>query len=328
MMSRRQLLATGTMGAASALWPHHVFADAPVVKVASVKFGSLSWLLETIKLEKLDEKAGLAIQTVEVANNQAGPVALLAGEADIIVSDWTWALRQRASGLALKFAPFSAALGSLMVPKDSPAKSLTDLDGKKIGVAGTAIDKSWVLLRAYSRKTLGKDVMDFAQPVFGAAPLVTEELRAGRLDAVLNFWTYAARLSGAGYVQLLSMADVLKGLEITPPPPLVGYLWSEKTASEKGPLVKAFLTAAAQANTVLATSDEAWTRIRTLVKPDTDEEFAALKAYYRSGIPGPWQEAETKSAEKLMTLLTELGDTELIGNGTRFDPKLFTDATG
>ena len=30
-----------------------------------------------------------------------------------------------------------------------------------------------------------------------------------------------------------------------------------------------------------------------------------------------------KSADKIMGLLVEGGDSELVGNGTRFDPKLF-----
>lgn len=326
-LSRRDALAMTGAAVATAALPAFA-ADIMKVRIASLKFGSLSWLLDTIRQEGLDAKNGLQLQVLEVANNQAGPVALLAGEADIIVSDWTWALRQRSSGLPLRFSPFSNALGSLMVPPGSPVKTLADLEGKKIGVAGTAIDKSWVLLRAYSRKTLGKDVMEFARPVFGAPPLVTEELRAGRLDAVLNFWTYAAKLSGGGYVQLLTMADVLKALEIDPPPPLVGFLWSEETEAEKGAAIKAFLAAAAQGNAVLASSDEAWNRVRPLVKPESDAEFAAVKAYYRAGIPGVWGVAQTRSAEKLVSLLAGIGEAELLGDGTRFDAKLFPDAAG
>jgi NitT/TauT family transport system substrate-binding protein len=66
---------------------------------------------------------------------------------------------------------------------------LAELVGKKIGVAGTGIDKSWILLRAYSRKVIGKDIASVSDPVFGAAPLVTAEFKNDRLDAVLNFWT-------------------------------------------------------------------------------------------------------------------------------------------
>ena len=240
--TRRSVLAAGSAFVAATLLPRLAKASVPV-RLTSVKFGSVSWLIDTIRKEGIDKKHDLDLQVVEVSNNQAAPVALLSRAADVIVSDWTWALRQRAKGGDLKFAPYSSALGSLMVRKDSPIKSLADLEGKKIGVAGTGIDKSWILLRAYSRKTLGKDIAHIAEPVFGAAPLVTEEFRNGRLDAVLNFWTYAARLQAEGAHELLTMADVVKGLEVSPTPPLVGFIWSEKQVRDNGVPVDKLLAA-------------------------------------------------------------------------------------
>ena len=149
---RRVLLAGGAAALASFGLPMHRAAAAGELRVASLKFGSLSWLLETMRAEGLAEKAGVNVVVVEVATNQAGPVALLSGEADVIVSDWPWALRQRAMGEHVKFAPYSSALGAVMVAQNSPIKKLADLKGKKLGVAGGAIDKSWLLLRAYSQK--------------------------------------------------------------------------------------------------------------------------------------------------------------------------------
>jgi NitT/TauT family transport system substrate-binding protein len=276
-----------------------------------------------MRAEGIDRKHGLDLRIVDVANNPAAPVALLSGAADVIVSDWTWALRQRARGDDLKFAPYSAALGSVMVPKDSAIKSLKDLAGKKIGVAGTGIDKSWILLRAYSRKTVGKDIANFAEPVFGAAPLVTEEFKNGRLDAVLDFWTYAARLQAEGARELLTMADVIKGLGVAPTPSLVGFIWSEKNVREKSVPVEALLSAVVDTNAVLASSDAAWQRLRPLIKPASDAELVAIRNYYRSGITGPWSGADTAAAKKLTDLLIELGDTELVGDGTHFDQNLF-----
>lgn len=251
------------------------------------------------------------------------PIALLAGEVDVTVSDWTWALRQRAKGMDFKFASYSSALGSLIVPKDSTITSIAGLAGKKLGIAGSSTDKSWVLMRAYSRKLLGKDLGDICETIFGAAPLVTEEFKAGRLDACLDYWTYAARLEGSGARQILTMADVVKELGISPTPPLVGFIWSEKAAKDKAFPIAGFLAAAGEANAVLAASDAAWERLRPLVKPATDQEFASIKAAFRAGIAGSWNAAETASAEKLTNLLIELGDTELVGDGTRFDPNLF-----
>ena len=326
-ITRRHLLQTTAALTAAASFPGRARA-ANVVRLSSVKGGSVSWLIETIRAEKLDQKHGFELKVVEVATNSAAPVALLAGEADVIVSDWTWAMRQRSKGLDLKFSSYSSALGAVMVPKDSPVKSLADLVGKKIGVAGTGIDKSWILMRAYSNKVLGKDIAKNADVIFGAAPLITEEFKSGRLDACLNFWTYAARLAGSGSRQLLSMAEVITALDIAPAPPLVGYIWSEKAVAANGAPVDKLLAASNDANAVLAKSDEAWDRLKPLVKAATDEEMAAIKAYFRSGITGPWTPEATAAADKMTKLLIELGDTELVGDGTKFDPALFYTQAG
>jgi NitT/TauT family transport system substrate-binding protein len=324
MIDRRSLIAGAALALAHTALPRSAAsAGAAALRVASVKFGSLSWLLDTIKVEGLAVSAGLDIEIVDVASNQAGPVALLADEVDVIVSDWTWALRQRAQGEALKFAPYSSALGAVMVPKDSPLKSLADLAGKRLGVAGSPIDKSWLLLRGYSRKTIGKDLNDSATIVYGQAPLLNEEFRAGRLDAILNFWTYAARLAGDGYVELIRMSDILKAMEIEPVPALVGFIWKDSTEAKKGPFLEAFFKVVGEGNAILGKSDAAWERLRPLIRPGSDQELKSITSYYRSGIPPPWGAAETASAEKLMKLLIELGDQELVGHGTRFDAQLF-----
>jgi NitT/TauT family transport system substrate-binding protein len=325
MIDRRRVLVAGGAALASLGLgvPARAAVDLGTLRVASLKFGSLGWALETIRAEGLADKVGLKLVVEEVATNQAGPVALLSGDADVIVSDWPWALRQRGLGEHLKFAPYSSALGAVMVPNGSKIATLADLEGKKLGVAGGAIDKSWLLLRAYSRNNLGKDIGNIAEPVFGAAPLLTEELRSGRIDALLNFWTYAARLSGDGYRKLIGMDEVLKALGIDPVPSLVGFIWREATEEKKGPAIAAFLDAVAKANAILAQSDSAWERIRGLVKPQDDAEFAAIKTYYREGIPSPWTAADTASAQKLTQVLKDAGSGEFIGEGTHFDPKLF-----
>ena len=105
------------------------------------------------------EKLGLNVTIVEVATNQAGPVALLSGEADVIVSDWTVGDAPAGDGRAREVrAVLVGARRDHGGARISPIKSLADLKGKKLGVAGGAIDKSWLLLRAYSRKELGTDI--------------------------------------------------------------------------------------------------------------------------------------------------------------------------
>ncbi|CAN1724976.1 ABC transporter substrate-binding protein [Hyphomicrobium sp. 1Nfss2.1] len=323
MIDRRQLLLAGGSALAGLAAGAPTASAAGSLRIASLKFGTLSWLLETVRAEGLANKVGLQIIVVEVATNQAGPVALLSGNVEIIVSDWPWALRQRALGERVKFAPYSSALGAVMVAGDSPIKTIADLKDKKLGVAGGAIDKSWLLLRAYSKKELGIDIASFASPAFGSAPLLTAEAMSGRLDAVLNFWTYAARLHGEGFHSIVTMDEVLKSLGIAPVPSLVGFIWTEETEEKKAKEIAAFLSVVEDANAILAKSDAAWERLRDLVRPQSEPEFQQIKADYRAGIPQPWTGAETRSAEKLTQILVDIGGPNILGSGTQFDPKLF-----
>src|SRR5262245_62043043 len=225
LISRRSALREGAFALAGLALPTPGHVTPSSLRVSSLRFGSLSWLLDTIRDQGIDAKLAVKLDVVDAATSQAGPVALLAGDVDVILSDWMWALRQRSEGEDLLFAPYSSALGALMIPAGSPVRTLADLAGRRLGVAGGPIDKSWLLLRAYSRRTIGRDIADVARPVFAAAPLLTEEIRNGRIDAVLNFWTFAARLQGNGFVRLLDMAEVLKSLGIEPETKLVGFVF-------------------------------------------------------------------------------------------------------
>ena len=326
MIDRRKLLSgTVALAAASSLAPFTVraqAADGPL-KLGTVKFGSVNWLVETIKAEGIDKALGLDLEMIELSSNQAGPISLLSGGSDVVVSDWTWALRQRGLGEQLKFAPYSSTLGGVMVAGNSPVKSLTDLAGLRVGVAGSGIDKSWLLLQAYARKKLNFDLATKATIQFGAAPLLSEQIRDGKLDAVLNFWTQNVRLEALGFRQIIGMKDVMTALDISPIPAFVGFVWKEQTQATRLPQITALLKAADQANVILAKSDAAWDRIKPLIKAQNDAEAKALRAAYTSGIGSPWTSADMASAEKIMSLLIEAGDTEFVGAATKFDPKLF-----
>lgn len=329
-LSRRRLLAgaAGLAGLACLPSPGMAQEAAPGapswrLRVGTLKFGTLNWLLETIRAEGFDTREGLALESVDFAGGQATTVALQAGDIDLIVSDWLWALRRTQDGERMRFAPFSNALGALMVAADGPVKGLADLKGRKIGVAGGALDKSWLLLRAYYKAQAGTDLAEAAEPVFGAAPLVSEQLALGRVDAVLTFWPYAARLDARGFRRLLDVKEIVRGLGIDPTPPLVGFIWRNAVMTERGGAISAFLRAAASANRVLATDNGAWERLRPLMQAGDDAEFARLRDYYRAGIPGTFGEAGRASCAKLYDVLAQIGGPELVGPNPGFDRSLF-----
>ena len=150
--------------------------------------------MDVIEHHELDETFGIDIDELELASNQATLVALQAGRVDCVVADWLWVSRQRAAGADWTFFPFSTALGALVAARGAPIHRLADLRNRRLGVAGSPIDKSWIILQALAQEQ-HIDLAHDAQLSFGAPPLLNQELLAGRLDAVLTYWNFAAPLA-------------------------------------------------------------------------------------------------------------------------------------
>ena len=175
------------------------------------KTGTFAWELAVIRAHGLDKQADLAIEVTELASPEAGKIALRAGNADIMVSDWLWVSRERELGAKLVFYPYSSALGAVMVQASSPIKSLADLKGRKLAVAGGPIDKSWLLLQAAAKQD-GIDLKSEATVVYGAPPLLAAKTLDGEMDATLNYWNFCAALEAKGFRRLVGIEEILPRL--------------------------------------------------------------------------------------------------------------------
>jgi NitT/TauT family transport system substrate-binding protein len=295
----------------------------PVIRVGSLRYGTLSWELDVIAQHGLSGKHGIRIETLELAGGPAGQLALQAGRVDMILSDWLWVSRQRASGADLKFVPFSSAIGSLIVPKSSTVHNVPDLAGQRVGIAGSAIDKSWLVLQLYARSHFGFDIDRNVDKSFGAPPLLNEELEAGRLDAVLTYWPFAAKLEARGMQPVLTIGDALAGLGITRDLPLTGYVFFADWAAENRTALDGFLAASREAKTILDKSDAEWERIAPLTGARDAAELARLRDAYRQGIPRRWTAEETDAATRLYQLLAEIGGSALVGPSRELAPGTF-----
>ena len=171
---------------------------AETVRVAVQKTGTFAWELAVIRAHGLDKQANLSVQVVELASPEAGKIALRAGNADIIVSDWLWVSRERTLGAKLTFYPYSSALGAVMVPASSPIRTLADLKGRKLAVAGGPIDKNWLLLQAWLKQD-GIDLKSEATIAYGAPPLLTAKTLERRNGCALNYWNFCAVAGGKGF---------------------------------------------------------------------------------------------------------------------------------
>jgi NitT/TauT family transport system substrate-binding protein len=298
-------------------------AAAAIVKIGVLKFGTVNWELDVIRHNGLDRTEGLDLQVVELASTGAVTVALQAGEVDVIVTDWLWVTRQRAEGADFTFVPYSTSVGALMVPPDSPAASLADLAGRKLGIAGGPVDKSWLVMRAVGAQRHGIELDDAVEKVFAAPPLLNEEALSGRLDAVLNSWNFVAQLEAMGFKKLLGVEEATRELGIRTRVPLLGYVFDESWAEVHKDDVLALVRASRRAKDLLAESDAEWERLRPLMKAPDEATFAALRDGFRSGIPDRWGQSERADAARLFAIMAKLGGEALVGKSRELQPGTF-----
>ena len=303
-----------------------VFAAAPVaaccgaetIRVAVQKTGTFAWELAVIRAHELDKKANLSIQAIDLASPEAGKIALRGGSADIVLSDWLWVSRERALGTKLTFYPYSSALGAIMVPAASPIRTLADLKGRKLAVAGGPIDKNWLLLRA-ALKQDGIDLKSEATIVYGAPPLLAAKTLSGEMDATINYWNFCAALEAKGFRRVAGIEDLLPRLGAKGRIAMIGYVFDEAWGSANRDAVERFIATTRMAKEILSTSDAEWEKIAPLTGASDAATLRAYRDRYREGIPNRPIVDEEADARALYRVLAAIGGRELVGPAQELD---------
>jgi NitT/TauT family transport system substrate-binding protein len=314
----RILLATAVFAGASSVAP----SCADTIRVAVQKTGTFAWELAVIRAHGLDRQANLVIEVNELASPEAGRLALRGGSTDIIVSDWLWVSRQRGLGARLTFYPYSSALGAVMVPNSSSIRTLADLKGRTLAVAGGPLDKNWLLLRA-AMKQDGIDPKSEATIVYGAPPLLAAKMVSGEMDANINYWNFCAALEANGFRRLTGIEDILPKLGAKGRTAMIGYVFDEAWGNANRDAVTRFIATTRKAKEILATSDAEWERIAPLTGAADAATLRAYRDRYREGIPRRPISDEEADARVLYRVLAEIGGREIVGPARELDPGTF-----
>ncbi|BFM06134.1 ABC transporter substrate-binding protein [Halioxenophilus aromaticivorans] len=293
------------------------------IKVGVLQFGTVRWELDVIERHHIAAEHNVNIQVTPLASNQATLTALQSGAVDIIVADWIWAARQYDFGREFSFYPYSSSAASLMLAADSGIESFADLKGKKIGVAGGPVNKSWILYQAYARKHHQMNLQQDAVINFAAPPILNELVLKGELDAVINFWHFSARLEQRGLKQLVAMDQVLASLGITTPTPVLGWVFKTDWAEQHADVLNRFIAASYQARQRLLVNDQEWQQLTPLTSVNNAQLRDLLRDGYRAGIPRQWGPEQRSATQQLFNVLRNEAGADLAGQLTELPGTLF-----
>jgi NitT/TauT family transport system substrate-binding protein len=325
MLGMRHIATLRVTAFAAMLFAASSAVAADRIRIAAQKTGTLAWELEIIHAHGLDQQVDLSIETTELASTEAGKIALKGGSADLILSDWLWVTRERALGDDLVFYPYSSTLGAVMVPANSPIEEIADLRGKKLGIAGGPLDKSWLLLQALARRS-NIDLKTQTEIAYGAPPLLTQKALQGETDATLTFWNFCAELEAHGMRRAIPMEDVMKQLGAKGAVAMVGYVFDGGWAQRNHSLLDRFFAATSKARQILADSPAEWQRLAPRIGVDDTGALDIYRRRYVEGIPHRPRADEATDAQALYHILAEIGGVDLVGPARELNPGTFYSA--
>ncbi len=313
-------IAAGAFAASTvlALGASSAFAQGlPQVRIGLLSYGTVNWAADTIKNRAFDTRNGIELVVQGYGGNDATAIALQGGEVDAIITDAFWVSQQRAQGNNFTWVPYSNTVGGVIVRNDAGINTVEDLVGKNIGIAGGPVDKSWLLLQAWTLDQLGMNIRDAVGEVKFASPfLVNKMVTDGEVDAVMSFWNWNARLLNdpENYHQLIGTGEILGVLGVDGAVPLLGWAFSEEWAAANPAAIDGFLKAAKAATDLLATNDQAWTTLKDRMGVTEDPAlFETYKSQYRAGIVASFNDADKARARQAFGILSELGGEALMG---------------
>ncbi|GMA15714.1 ABC transporter substrate-binding protein [Deinococcus metallilatus] len=284
--------------------------------------GTLSWVTYAIGYFGIDRDLGLKVNAKTYASKDATRVALRSGDAQVVVDDFleVTLLRQKGFDVTAVY-PFSLLTGGVIVPAASDIRTVADLKGKTIG-ATSLTDKTLLILRAYARARAGFDPQTASQVASVSSPLMEQFMTRGEIQAGIPFWHHGARMVSTGkYRQLISSADLLRGLGLAPNVPLLYLIARNDTDPET---LRLFVKAALLAEDRMKRDDGYWDAMlkEGLYNLPDRAQLPALRAQWAAGLPKGWSSADLNNTLLLTRKMIEVAGPDVVGL-TRLDTRAF-----
>ena len=286
--------------------------DGGTVRLLYSPSGTQSFPPFAIEKYALDEKYGFELELIPTGYTSATINAMMAGEGDVAILDWVNVARLRANGIEMiGIAPFLAYVNTIIVPADSPAASVADLKGQRIGALNVN-SFDWIMTLA-AAKEAGVDLTEGSQIIDGAPALMRGMLEQGQLDATIMYNSLTPdTIIGGDFKVMATIRDLALGMGL-PDVPFISYVATEEWVEGNEANAAAFVAAYREAVEILMTDDEVWVE-RAVGEMDMDPKAAELlRDLVRKDLLTHYTEDDNGTYQATFDLLFPIAGEEVFG---------------
>lgn len=250
--------------------------DKSALRVGTLKQGSLTNLYAA-KKAGLFEKNGLNVELIEFRNGNEAIAAQRGGSVDLVLTIPGTAMVAVERGFDLQLivgnetSQASAPdTGSIVVRKDSNIKTLADLKGKTIAIAGTHTQKTVAIQALLKRNGVGPNDFKFLEMPYASQ---VDALRAKQIEVVASLDPWTTLFRNSDFATILAY-DYLESL---PEQPIGGWYGRKDFVAKNQDAMKKFAQAICDSADYMA-ADKA--RARALIA-----EYTGLAASLVEQVP-------------------------------------------
>ncbi len=224
--------------------------------------GTQRFPIYAMRTRGIADKYNLKVEEIPVSGPQAQYTAMQTGDFQVATTAWFPVVLMRAQGYKFTIVfPVSSYTDDIVVPADSPLKSMADLKGKRVGISGGPASSGTWIFRTEAVRFFGFDPMKEARVQFGAAPLLTGLMENNELDAVLIQNPQVVRLlETKKFRSLASFGDIWRektGQDVM----LVTIVMNEDWAKANREIAKRFVAAFKESAEYLKAHAEVWPEV-------------------------------------------------------------------
>lgn len=292
-----------------------ISGDGGKVRLLYNETGTNSFVPFVIRKFALDKKYGFELQPIPTTTTPAAITAIQARGADVGTFGWNDVGRMINAGVkVVGVAPFLRwGADFIVVPVNSPIKTIGDLKGKKIGT-GTKTALNWIIMNAVAQKTYHVDVEKEATVHEGAPTLLRALIEQGQLDATHIFNSMTPGLVVSGKFRVLAKISDLVNQYGLPDTPFLLYAFDARYIAEKPGNVRAFTAAYRDAIQILKTNDDVWVE-RGKQLEMTEEVAGLFRTEGRTDIWAKFEPDTEANIRKVFDTMLPIAGADALGIG-------------
>ena len=287
-------------------------APAPGAEIRKIKLGILSsgaqdFVHDVMERQKLLQKYDLPYERVQSLNPPALHIMIAEKSVDIGYGGLTAMARARAEGKgALVIFGIFSPVNAVIVPKNSPVKSLADLRGKRVGNFGGPGAATTSMFMAIAKRWHGLDLLRDLELITAPGPALAGLLDRGDLAAALVGTVESLRFPLTGKYRVIMDLSGEWEKRAGRAPAHVTITTNEEFAKVHPDILKRYLRAYLDATKYIREHSEVWEEYAKRIQLTEAGGVAALRDNMGPRIVDKWDKDQMKVQQDFLEVARDI----------------------